>query len=77
MDGVNNHEHRSKMTLNVEDERITVLESQLSAKFSPLSQPSKIGMKDLPNLSEYQKLRMVGLGAVVCLPGQEILGMVQ
>jgi len=38
---------------------------------------SKIGMKDLPNLSECQKLRMVGLGAVVCLPGQEILGMVR
>ena len=40
LDGVNNHEHSSKKTLNVEDDRMTVLESKLSAKFSPISQPS-------------------------------------
>ena len=39
---VNNHEHSSKKTLNDEDDRMTVLESQLSAKFSPISQLSAI-----------------------------------
>ena len=32
---VNNHEHSSKKILNDEDDRMTVLESQLSAKFRP------------------------------------------
>ena len=40
LDGVKNHEHGSEKVLNVEDDRMTVLESELSAKFSPISQPS-------------------------------------